>query len=93
MQKASNLKGEIEPIKVLKARVYQISKANILIRAASDGNRNYFYGINYITIEEMAKMFTIEDIPENIIFEDKFSRLIIDILWERDDIILENQKV
>ena len=56
LQKASNLKGKIEPIKVLKARVYQISKANILIRAASDGNRNYFYGINYITIEEMANL-------------------------------------
>jgi len=56
LQKASNLKGEIELIKVLKARVYQISKANVLIRAASDGNRNYFYGINYITIEEMANL-------------------------------------
>ena len=43
LQKASNLKGEIGPIKVLKARVYQISKANVLIKAASGGNRNYFY--------------------------------------------------
>jgi len=56
LQKVSNLKGEIEPIKVLKARVYQISEANVLIRAASDGNRRYFYGINYITIEEMANL-------------------------------------
>ena len=56
LQKASNLKGKIELIKVLKARVYQISKANVLIRGASDGNRNYFYGINYITIEEMANL-------------------------------------
>lgn len=56
LQKASNLKGEIKPIKVLKARVYQISKANVLVRAASDGNRRYFYGINYITIEEMANL-------------------------------------
>lgn len=56
LQKASNLKSEIEPIKVLKARVYQIGIANVLIRASSEGNRNYFFGINYITIEEMANL-------------------------------------
>ncbi len=56
LQKTSNLKNGIKPIKVLKARVYQIGKANVLIRAASEGNRRYLYGINYITIEEMANL-------------------------------------
>ncbi|MGE0087129.1 MAG: hypothetical protein AB7S75_22215 [Desulfococcaceae bacterium] len=48
--------GDIEPLKVLKARVYRICKANVLIRAASYGNKKFFYGINYITIEEMANL-------------------------------------
>ena len=56
LRTASNLNDEIKPTKVLKARVYQIGKANVLIRAASDTKRNYFYGINYITIEEMANL-------------------------------------
>lgn len=53
---AIGLKKEIEPIRVLKARVYQIGNSNVLIRAASEGNRRYFFGINYITIEEMANL-------------------------------------
>ena len=56
MQRASIMTGDIEPLKVLKARVYRICRANVLVRAASYGNRNFFYGINYITIEEMANL-------------------------------------
>ncbi len=56
LRTVSNLNDEMKPTKVLKARVYQIGKANVLIRAASDTKRNYFYGINYITIEEMANL-------------------------------------
>jgi len=48
--------SDIKPTKVLKARVYEISKSNVLIRAASDGNRRYFFGINYITIEEVVNL-------------------------------------
>ncbi len=56
LEKARVFQANVEPIKVLKARVYQIAEANILIRAASDGNRQYFFGINYITIEEIANL-------------------------------------
>jgi hypothetical protein len=56
LEKAKLLQANIEPIKVLKARVYQIGEANVLIRAASEGNRNYFFGINYITIEEISNL-------------------------------------
>ena len=56
LEKARLLQADIEPIKVLKSRVYQIAEANVLIRAASDGNRRYFFGINYITIEEIANL-------------------------------------
>ncbi len=53
---ASALRSEIEPVKVLRSRVFKIGKANVLIRAASEGNRRYFFGINYLTIEEMANL-------------------------------------
>jgi hypothetical protein len=56
LKKASVYQNNIEPIKVLKARVYRIGNSNVLIRTASEGNRNYFFGINYITIEEMANL-------------------------------------
>ncbi len=56
LEKISELQDHIEPIKVLKARVYRVGPANVLIRTASEGNRNYFFGINYITIEEMANL-------------------------------------
>jgi len=56
LEKARLLQANVEPIKVLKARVYQIAEANVLIRAASEGNRQYFFGINYITIEEIANL-------------------------------------
>lgn len=56
LESASKLQNNIEPIRVLKARVYRIGYSNVLIRIASEGNRNYFFGINYITIEEMANL-------------------------------------
>ncbi|MGB5289566.1 MAG: hypothetical protein WBN42_13850 [Ignavibacteriaceae bacterium] len=48
--------SEIELYKVLKSRTYKIGEANVLVRAASEGNRNYFFGINYLTIEEISNL-------------------------------------
>jgi hypothetical protein len=42
LEKAKLQQTNVEPVKVLKARVYQIGDANVLIRAASEGNNNYF---------------------------------------------------
>lgn len=58
LKKAKQLNTNVEPIKVLKPRVYQIAEANVLIRAASKSNKSgrYFFGINYITIEEIANL-------------------------------------
>ena len=53
---AKELQSNVEVIKVLKSRVYQIGKANVLIRAASESKNHYFFGINYITIEEIANL-------------------------------------
>ena len=49
--------SSVNLIQVLKARVYKIGESNVLIRAASKSTRNrYFFGLNYITVEEMANL-------------------------------------
>jgi hypothetical protein len=55
--KLRELTPEVDPIKVLRARAYQIPNASFLIRAATLGkNGKYFFGLNYITAEEMANL-------------------------------------
>ena len=56
LEKAKEFNANVELIKVLKSRTYRIGDANVLVRAASEGNRRYFFGINYITVEEMANI-------------------------------------
>lgn len=56
--RAKEFQTEVELIKVLKSRTYKIGSANVLVRAASEGkvNRRYFFGINYLTIEEISNL-------------------------------------
>ncbi|HEY0089900.1 MAG TPA: hypothetical protein VGB37_13710 [Candidatus Lokiarchaeia archaeon] len=56
LEKAKFFNASIELIKVLKSRTYRIGEANVLVRASSEGNRRYFFGINYITVEEIANL-------------------------------------
>lgn len=56
LERAKNLQTNVELIKVLKSRTYHIGDANVLVRASSEGNRRYFFGINYITVEEIANL-------------------------------------
>lgn len=56
LEKAKEFNANVELIKVLKSRTYRIGEANALIRASSEGNRRYFFGINYIAVEEMANL-------------------------------------
>ena len=57
LEKLRELTPDVDPIKVLRARAYRIPNANFLIRAATLGkNRKYFFGLNYITAEEMANL-------------------------------------
>jgi len=56
LEMAKQFNANVELIKVLKSRTYKIGEANVLIRASSDGNRRYFFGINYITVEEIANL-------------------------------------
>lgn len=56
LERAKEFNANVELIKVLKSRTYRIGDANVLVRASSDGNKRYFFGINYITVEEMANL-------------------------------------
>lgn len=56
LEKSKHIAKDIAPIKILKARAYTIGQANVLIRVASEGNRNYFFGLNYIHVEEFANL-------------------------------------
>ena len=56
LKAAKRLQANVEPVRVLKSRTYRIGEAHVLIRAASEGNRRYFFGINYIAVEEIANL-------------------------------------
>jgi hypothetical protein len=56
LEKARGVCTDIELIKVLKSRTYKIGEANVLVRAASESTRRYFFGLNYITAEEIANL-------------------------------------
>lgn len=55
---AKRFQANVEPVKVLKSRTYQIADANVLVRASSEGkNSRYFFGLNYLTAEEMNNLY------------------------------------
>jgi hypothetical protein len=56
LERAKVLQASVEPIRVLKSRTFLIGEANVLVRAATSANPNYFFGINYLTIEEMSNL-------------------------------------
>ena len=57
LQVTKKFQANVELIKVLKSRTYKIAEANVLIRAATEGkDGRYFYGLNYLTAEEMNNL-------------------------------------
>jgi hypothetical protein len=57
IEKLKKLAPDVDPIKVLRARAYEIPNANFLIRAATLAkNGRYFFGLNYINAEEVANL-------------------------------------
>ncbi len=54
---AKKIQANVELIKVLKSRTYKIAGANVLVRVATLGkDGKYFYGLNYLTAEEMNNL-------------------------------------
>lgn len=56
LEQAKKFQASVELLKVLKSRTYKIAAANVLVRASSEGNKRYFFGINYITVEDIANL-------------------------------------
>jgi hypothetical protein len=58
LQIAKSFNTNVDLIKVLKSKTYKICEANVLIRASSEPEtkRHYFFGINYITLEEISNL-------------------------------------
>ena len=56
LEQAQIFNANVELIKVLKSRTYCIGETNVLVRASSEGNRRYFFGLNYLTVEEIANL-------------------------------------
>ena len=48
--------GNSKPEKLLRANAFRIGNSNVLIRIASDYGKRYFFGLNYITAEEMYNL-------------------------------------
>ncbi len=56
LEKITNFQENYELIRVLKSRTYKVGKSNVLVRTASETTRKYFFGLNYITAEEIANL-------------------------------------
>jgi len=56
LEQAQQFNADIELIKVLKSRTYSVGGSNVLVRTASEGNRRYFFGLNYLTVEEISNL-------------------------------------
>lgn len=56
LELAKSFQADYELIKVLKSRTYHIANANVLIRVSCEGNRRYFFGLNYLCAEEMVNL-------------------------------------
>lgn len=57
LKNIKHISQNVEPIRVLRARAYQVMESNVLIRASLLGKSNrYFFGLNYIHVEEMANL-------------------------------------
>ena len=56
LERAKKFNANVELIKVLKSRTYCIGEANVLVRAATEGNRRYFFGLNYLIVEEVSNL-------------------------------------
>ncbi len=68
---AREFQANVELIKVLKSRTYQIGAANVLVRASSDGNNNCF--------AQNSKIYTPAECSSDILKPDKQP---LPVLWQ-----------
>lgn len=56
LQKAEDQGISIDPIRVLRTNTFSVGNANVLVRTASDLGQRYFFGLNYINVEEVYNL-------------------------------------
>ncbi len=56
LEVAKSYSTQVQPIKVLRSNTYQVGNANVLVRVASDLGKRYFFGLNYISAEEIYNL-------------------------------------
>jgi hypothetical protein len=56
LESAESFSEGVELIRVLRSNAFQIGKASVLVRVASDLGKRYFFGLNYITAEEIYNL-------------------------------------
>lgn len=56
LQKAKVQGIDVNPIRVLRTNTYSVGNANVLVRTASDLGHRYFFGLNYINVEEVYNL-------------------------------------
>lgn len=56
LEKAKSLNFDVEPVKILRSNTFQIGNAVVLVRAASNIGRRFFFGLNYIHAEEIYNL-------------------------------------
>lgn len=56
LEEARQQNNNLQPEKLLRANAFRIGNSNVLIRVASDNGGRFFFGLNYITAEEMYNL-------------------------------------
>lgn len=56
IEKAKSLNENVKPIKILRSNTFNVGNANVLVRIASDLEKRYFFGLNYINAEEIYNL-------------------------------------
>jgi hypothetical protein len=56
LEMAESHNQDVKPLKVLKTNTFSVGSANVLVRTASDNNRRFFFGLNYLNAEEIINL-------------------------------------
>lgn len=58
LERAKEFNASVELIKVLKSRTYRIGETDVLVRAASEGDRRYFLALIILTLIYLAANYS-----------------------------------
>lgn len=56
LEKAKSKEFEVNRVNILRTNTFALNNSNVLVRTASDLNKRYFFGLNYINAEEIYNL-------------------------------------